>query len=141
MALYEIIYVSLESEAFSDARLSELLERSRAKNRQNGITGAMAYHRREFVQLFEGEHEQVVDLYEKVLRDPRHQQVHQLWAAPIEHRNFSQWAMAYISPDASDPPKRAAYNAMLQDGLIKSSRDTTGKKLLLNLRDEFLDQE
>jgi hypothetical protein len=141
MPLHEIIYVSFASEMFSDAQLNELLERSRTKNHQNGITGTLIYYRREFMQLFEGEHDQVVELYEKVLRDPRHQQVHQLWEAPIERRNFSEWTMAYLSPDASGLPKREAYNAMLEDGLIKSTRDSTGKKFLLNLRDDFLHKD
>lgn len=138
MSLHEIIYVSLASHEMSEAELAQLLEQSRAQNQAVGISGMMLYHRREFMQLLEGEQEALFALYEKIERDPRHEKLYKLWDGPIAQRNFEQWEMAYVSPEGFDLAQRDGYRAFFEQGLIAATRDTTGKKILLNMRDDLL---
>ncbi|MEX1166975.1 MAG: BLUF domain-containing protein [Hydrogenophaga sp.] len=138
MSLHEIIYVSLASQEMSEAELAHLLEDSRIRNLAQGISGMMIYHRREFMQLLEGEQSTIFAVYDRIVRDPRHQQIYKLWDGPIAQRNFEHWEMAYVSPDGLDLAQHEGYRPFFDKGLVASTEDSTGKKILLNMRDDLL---
>jgi Sensors of blue-light using FAD len=138
MALYEIIYVSLASRDLPAEELAQLLDKARAHNASQGITGMMIYHRREFMQLLEGEQATVQALYDRIAGDTRHQQLRKIWDGPIRERGFSDWGMAFVTPDSLDLRNRPGYQDLLDQGLRQAPGDSTGKKLLLTLRDDFL---
>jgi hypothetical protein len=138
MALYEIIYTSLASHDLSPEELAHLLDKARAFNVSQGITGMMIYHRREFMQLLEGEQAVVQALYDRIANDPRHQQLRKIWDGPIRERGFSDWGMAFVAPDTLDLRDKPGYQDLLDHGLRHSPGDSTGKKLLLTLREDFL---
>jgi hypothetical protein len=138
MALHEIVYVSLACEEMPEAELTKLLAKARLKNQARQISGLMIYHEREFLQLIEGEKEDVTALFDKISTDPRHQQVYLLWENPIKARNFGQWTMGFVLPEGLPPEKREGYAPLFDLGLLASAHDTTGKKLLMMLRDELV---
>jgi len=138
MALYEIIYVSLAAQDIPPQELAALLEKSRNHNQSKDITGAMVYRKREFLQLLEGEKSAVLALYDRIERDPRHQQISKLWDGPIAQRSFSSWDMAFMAPDDLALKGRPGYRDLLDHGFRAHPGDTTGKKLLMALRDDFL---
>ena len=138
MALFEIIYVSLASRDLPAEELVQLLDKARAHNASQGITGMMVYHRREFMQLLEGEQAAVQALYDRIAGDPRHQQLRRIWDGPIRERGFSDWGMAFVAPDELDLRDKPGYQDLLNQGLRLAPGDSTGKKLLLTLRDDFL---
>jgi hypothetical protein len=139
MALHEIIYVSLASQEMAAPELTTLLETARLNNMAHGITGMMFYRRREFLQLIEGDLADIQALYDKIQDDPRHTQIFQMWEGPIPNRNFSQWSMAFASSDDLDLAGKPGYATLLNDGL-SAAAGSTGKKLLLRLRDDFLSE-
>lgn len=138
MALHEIIYTSLASRDLPPEELAQLLDKARVNNAAQGITGMMIYHRREFMQLLEGEQAAVQALYDRIAGDPRHQQLRKIWDGPIRERGFTDWGMAFVAPDALDLRRKPGYQDLLDHGLRHSPGDSTGKKLLLTLRDDFL---
>jgi hypothetical protein len=138
MALYEIIYTSLASRELPPEELAQLLDKARLSNAAQGITGMMIYHRREFMQLLEGEQAAVQALYDRIASDPRHQQLRKIWDGPIRERGFSDWGMAFVAPDELALRGRPGYQDLLDRGLRHSPADSTGKQLLLTLRDDFL---
>jgi hypothetical protein len=138
MALYEIIYTSLASRDLPPEELAQLLDKARVHNAAQGITGMMIYHRREFMQLLEGEQAVVQALYERIASDPRHQQLRKIWDGPIRERGFPDWGMAFVAPDELALREKPGYQDLLDGGLRHSPADSTGKQLLLTLRDDFL---
>ncbi|MCB2018255.1 MAG: BLUF domain-containing protein [Hydrogenophaga sp.] len=138
MALFEIIYTSLATRDLPPHELSQLLDKARASNASLGITGMMIYHRREFMQLIEGEQPVVEALYERIAGDPRHQQLRKIWDGPIRERGFSDWGMAFVAPDEMALRGKPGYQDLLDRGLHVTPGETIGKKLLLALRDDFL---
>lgn len=118
--------------------LAALMEKSRINNVARGITGVLIYHQQEFLQLIEGEREAVQDLYQSICNDPRHQQTYTMWSNPITERSFADWAMGFVAPIDADLRGKLGYEPLLSLGLKASTRDTAGKKLLLMLRDDFL---
>lgn len=141
MALHEIIYVSLAAHKMSQADLLALLDQSKVNNEARGITGMLMYHRREFLQLLEGEPDEVEALFATICRDRRHQQVYSMWEGPVQARSFDRWAMGFVSPDEAALRERQGYESVLSDGLISAGRGSNGKKILLQLRDDFLRPE
>jgi hypothetical protein len=138
MALYEIIYTSLASNDLPAQELAGLLDKARERNRRLGVTGIMVYRQREFMQLLEGERAVVQALYDKILSDPRHKQVSKLWDGPIAERSFPSWGMAFVAPEEMALAGKPGYEGMRAHGLKALPGDSTGKKLLVSLRDDFL---
>jgi hypothetical protein len=138
MALHEIVYVSLAAQDLAQDELLNLLDKARSYNAQHGITGLLLYHRREFLQLIEGERSAVETLFESIFRDPRHQQVHTLWDGPVEALGFGQWSMGFVAIDEATLRHHPGYEALLRDGLHPLSQGSGGKKILQQVRDEWL---
>ena len=71
---------------------------ARTKNEQHGITGALVVWEDSVVQTLEGDEGAIRDLYEKIERDPRHEQV-EVVETETGKRAFGRWSMAWVSDD------------------------------------------
>ncbi len=142
MALHEIVYVSLACEDMTAEQLQVLLRVCRAHNELAGISGVLIYCEREFLQLLEGEASEVKALFDRIADDRQHQQIYKLWDEPISKRSYGDWSMAFVDPALIEAVPQAVSPAWLGQGLRASMKDaSTGKKLLLKLRDELLERD
>lgn len=98
MQIHELIYVSAATREMSPEDLISLLDQSREKNARLSITGLLVYHKKEFMQLLEGDKAEIFTLYETICRDDRNHHNHLMWDGSIKQRSFSDWAMAFIAP-------------------------------------------
>lgn len=96
-----LLYRSHAVQPFSPGQLQALLTQSRTYNETHGITGLLCYHDSHFVQLLEGEAEQVHRLYAAIQQDARHEQVTTLRDGAGPLRFFPDWCMAYVAVEAS----------------------------------------
>lgn len=105
--MHNIIYYSTPViEAFRNKALQEIkqiLNTARTNNEKNGITGALLYTPKYFIQILEGEREALRETLTIISKDPRHTNIKIAHQGPIDERNFSKWTMAYI--DESLLPK------------------------------------
>ena len=141
MEFHELIYVSAATREMSLSDLTELLDQSREKNSRLHITGLLVYHRREFMQLLEGQKEDIFSLYETICGDDRNQQNRLMWDGPVAQRSFEDWSMAFLIPGELSLEGKPAYSSFLQHGLsqqVLGSSKTVGKTFLMTLRDDFL---
>lgn len=122
----------------SQDELVALLDKARTFNRAHGVTGLLIYHQHEFLQLLEGEREVVASLYDAVCRDARHQQVYTLWEGPLQARSFDDWSMAFVAPDEAALRAHPGYECVLKEGLAGLGKGSSGKKILMQMRDDFL---
>ena len=88
----QVIYISKPTH-FDHLVVDDILTKSRAKNPAAGITGNLIYHADLFLQLLEGPHSAVHELYEKILADNRHADIVKLRDAHFNRRLFASWAM------------------------------------------------
>lgn len=93
--LIQICYGSVASAPFDEPALQGLLNKARANNTRDGITGLLLYGNGHFVQVLEGEEASVDALYAKITSDGRHRQVFQLYRDPVSTRDFANWAMSF----------------------------------------------
>lgn len=98
--VYTLTYESVAAKKMDNEDMLQLLEKSRANNKRDGITGCLIYYRGGFIQVLEGEKSKVLATYEKIKADERHKEVHMFSEDHNVQRSFPNWGMAYYPIDA-----------------------------------------
>jgi len=88
------------------ALLDQILSVARENNARSGITGALLCNDGLFAQVLEGDLMAVQDIFERIQRDTRHNDVLVLEAGMAGERLFDRWDMALA--EAADPARAAA---------------------------------
>ena len=94
--IVRLIYASMVKEGHGPNDVLKIVEVSEKNNQAAGITGALCYGPRYFLQCLEGPREAVNQLYNKIIADERHTDVTLLYYDDIEERAFGDWAMGYV---------------------------------------------
>ncbi len=84
-----------------DPEIGRILQACKTNNPKREIGGVLHYGHGYFLQVLEGPEKDVQALYEKISRDPRHQDVRTLDDRRVEGRRFPDWSMKYV-PMESD---------------------------------------
>lgn len=113
--MLSIVYASSAVRLFNRAELIELLEASHQANREHGITGMLLYRGGNFIQVIEGENEAVIQLYENIKADPRHNNIILLSQDPILERQFADWSMGFRNIDQMTRQELAGFSEFLED--------------------------
>jgi hypothetical protein len=102
--MISMLYLSTATEPFPASEVTALVQKAQETNARLGITGLLLFKSQQFMQLLEGDDDQVADLYARITADPRHRDVKLLLNTPTMTRHFPEWAMAY-RPINGDPPR------------------------------------
>ncbi len=94
--LFRAVYVSAASRDLTDGELAAILDVSRRNNAARGVTGALAYHDRGFVQVLEGPEAAVEALLARIARDPRHTGMSVFDRSRTGQRVVGGWAMGWL---------------------------------------------
>lgn len=62
-------------------------------NNEHNITGILLFDDTYFLQILEGEHDEILNLYEQIKQDERHYEISLKSVGNIDHRNFPEWSM------------------------------------------------
>ncbi|KAA0073500.1 BLUF domain-containing protein [Tardiphaga sp. P9-11] len=94
--MFRILYLSTANEPFSSGDLSELLQKAKARNDAAHITGMLVHSDGDFLQVLEGEPENVIEVYSRISVDPRHRDISLLQRGlAYGDRLFPNWAMGF----------------------------------------------
>jgi len=124
MPLFELVYSSYS--IYQNIDISELVNKSIIRNRENDITGCLLITESEFFQVLEGEKTVIQLLFNNIENDVRHTGVRLMWASTIQERAFGQWAMM---------SKIVSNNTLRLTGNL-----TTGKEIFDIIMPEMLDE-
>ena len=97
------VYASRAATALSSAMVEDILEKSRARNPAQGITGILCYSADVFIQVLEGGRDEVCELYNSIVRDDRHANVRLLVFEEIRERKFCNWTMGHVDLSKVNP--------------------------------------
>lgn len=100
--LYRVAYVSRATRALGLPELGALLDKARANNRRDGISGLLVYDAGSFLQVFEGPTDAVEALVRRIEGDARHTDIVVLSAGPVDARYFEGWGMDMANLDRVD---------------------------------------
>jgi hypothetical protein len=93
--MIRLIYVSTCSPDLSLDDVEGIVTVAQSWNTKKGISGMLCWSGEFFLQCLEGERSTVSALFTKICKDPRHNAVEILIAAPTSVRWFGQWGMGY----------------------------------------------
>ncbi|GAW33642.1 sensors of blue-light using FAD [Roseovarius sp. A-2] len=103
-----IVYVSQAKAPLSKDALKELLEKSRARNADDAITGLLLYRYSKdfdkgyFIQAIEGPDGVLDALWERISQDNRHHTIVTLAEGTELERMFPNWSMGFKNVEAID---------------------------------------
>lgn len=118
--MYSVLYRSVALPEFDKGEIYQMLSYARDYNHSQGITGCLLYHRGQFLQLIEGDYEEVTSLFGRIQQDPRHTEVTTLEVRTDVHRIFDQWDMAFH--DFGEENEAALYKLQQIDSFFNRSR-------------------
>ncbi len=95
--IFHLSYVSTACDCLKLDDINRILESSKENNRQEGITGILVYCNKHFFQILEGDENLVRELFEKISKDCRHDNVIKIQEGYLHDRNFGDWSMAFTS--------------------------------------------
>ena len=90
-----LIYTSLAVGRPEQQDLDELLEQSRRRNLRQNVTGMLLYKSGVYLQVLEGEENDVHQIFSDIEKDPRNTQVTKLLDEEIIKRDFPGWSMGF----------------------------------------------
>lgn len=100
MSIYSLVYSSsarLNPDSSADlAMIDEILAKARQCNAKVDVTGALLFTEGRFVQVLEGDRNDVRATYDRIEADPRHANVEILSSQFSDRRRFKQWSMAFV---------------------------------------------
>ena len=129
--MIHLIYASVETQAFSSAQLTELLQKARVKNEDLYLTGMLLYSDGNFFQVLEGEPDSVDGMYKKLHLDKRHQQLTMIVREPIAKRYFADWSMGFSSITPEELNQVEGLNDFFHEGSCFVGLDSGRAKKLL----------
>ena len=95
--LVRCLYASRATQPLSSAVLDSILEQSSRRNPAHGLTGMLCFTDDLFVQVIEGGRDEVCEVFNAIVRDPRHRQVRLLAFEEITERRFGNWTMGQVN--------------------------------------------
>jgi len=94
--LVRLVYASRAAVPATSAVVDSILVQSRRNNPPLGVTGILCFSDDLFIQVLEGGRDEVCELYNRITRDPRHEQVRILVYEEIAERRFGGWTMGQV---------------------------------------------
>ncbi|MDL2716731.1 MAG: BLUF domain-containing protein [Acidobacteriota bacterium] len=126
---FRLIYSSEAAPDLATPDLEGMLAESRIRNRARGITGVLVFVDGAFLQILEGEKDDVLDLMERIERDPRHRGIKVFHEEETDERAFPSWNMAYLSPSAKEVSRWAELEGATTMGSVLSSLESEPGRL------------
>lgn len=91
--MQRLLYISTTRKPLDGKTLEDILRISRRNNASVGVTGLLVVGGRRFLQALEGPSDAVMEVFDRIARDPRHFAIVRLSTRQIETRLFGDWAM------------------------------------------------
>jgi hypothetical protein len=97
--MIRLLYISRAAPTISNEQVQDILLSSRKNNPVSSITGILVHGGGLFMQVLEGQEQDVLRKYVKILDDPRHSGARILYISPANNRIFEKWSMGGIKSD------------------------------------------
>lgn len=94
--LLRLVYLSTATPGNDRGTTQAILQASSIHNPLSSITGVLCSSVSHFLQVIEGPEREVISLYDRVAKDPRHQDPVLLSIELVTERLFAEWSMAHI---------------------------------------------
>ena len=93
---YTLCYVSSAKNSLSNLDLEHLFRVNKRNNTNLNITGVLVYNYGNFLQILEGDKQEITMLFSKISQDPRHSNIIKLIDTTIEERIFDGYNSGFV---------------------------------------------
>lgn len=124
MSLRQIIYVSALSDTQGPSCVSDILRESTANNSAIHVSGMLLYVNGSFLQVLEGAHNTLDNLYAKICADPRHTNAIKVLDLEIAERQFQEWSMGHAEVSAIELDRVSGKNDFFSKGHCLTELDS-----------------
>jgi hypothetical protein len=100
--LRALVYVSSARALLTGQELQQLLQRARANNEKERVTGVLLYCDGSFMQYIEGPADALERVYALIRSDRRHHGIVEIYSARVNCRAFNGWTMGYLPTHKAD---------------------------------------
>jgi len=111
--LYRLGYVSTQTRPIGTQEMLSLLQQAREANRECDVTGLLLHRENSFFQVLEGPERAVLEVFEKLKGDPRHQRIELLFQGACDEREFPDWRMGFSELDGIDVSQLPGFSGFL----------------------------
>ncbi len=108
--LVRLLYASRAASQVDPTTIESILEQSRRSNPALGVTGILCHGGDVYMQVLEGGRRAVNELYNKIVRDPRHKEVLLLHYEEVPERRFAGWTMGQVNLSKINPSTLLKYS-------------------------------
>ena len=122
----QYVYVSTAEQLAQDD-ITAILESCQRNNAAHQVTGLLLYNGRNFLQLLEGERNELEWVMRRIEHDSRHHGISRLYDEPASTRACPDWLMNRIALGDSGEARRERLEAELPEAL-----DPTLRRIILN---------
>lgn len=120
------------------SEMADIMAACERNNPRAGITGVLVYDRGRFIQVLEGPHGGVKDIYARICEDTRHTAITLLLEEPASERLFEDWAMAFANAGEAPLPAsaRSDWNDLDKQSLLLRLTEIHARHSVMNFRPE-----
>jgi hypothetical protein len=129
--LRALVYVSTARHLLLPHELGHLLQAARIRNRAEQVTGMLLYSDGNFMQYLEGPPQGLSTVYGVIRNHRLHHGLIELFSEPAPQREFSDWAMAFRSPDPQWPQPTGDDGPALDIALAGTAQPLSLARMLL----------
>lgn len=129
--LCALVYCSSAVRIPTRAELLDLVTKAQSRNELEAVTGVLIYSRGSFVQYLEGPEPSVHRVYGRILKDPRHNSIIEVFREPIAAREFAEWSMAFAPGLLSVEARHFPLSQRLEERLREVETSICGARHLL----------
>ena len=134
--MIHLVYVSSATVEMTDTDLIFLLNQSRERNLRQNVTGMLLYCGGNFIQVLEGEAQDVEDIYDSIIKDDRNSGNIIVIKREISKRDFPDWSMGFKRLGVEDKGKLSGFTEFL-DKDIRPEELTVNPSNVLKLLYQF----
>ena len=113
--MIHLIYVSSATKEMTESDLLELLKKARERNAEKNITGMLLYANQNFIQILEGDSDDVLDIYHRILNDTRNTGNIIIQKKAIADRSFPDWTMGFKHISNAEIEATDGFSAFFQN--------------------------
>jgi len=129
--LHALLYVSSAAHLLAPAEIEHLLDRARARNVREQVTGVLLYSHGNFMQYIEGPAAGIATVYQAIKADRLHHGIIELMREPIAEREFADWTMAFRSVSAFGMSSPETFDRLFVPMIDPAVAKPTGMRRLL----------
>jgi hypothetical protein len=136
LGVYQVVYSSFESKNLSTTDLDEIITISQKNNSKKDITGILLYSEGTFLQLLEGNKSDILNLYNTIVKDPRHSQISKILEIQNGTRIFKDWSMGFKNLNKTEFSK---FNEFLIKPENIKQKTSLNQNLILEILTTFIE--